>query len=160
MRTVETASIDNSLPINRLKSVLREHSVQLAILFGSHATGTLHSESDIDIAVELNITQRADPAYNEAFFGLSADLSATLGTDDVDLVDVHTLSPAIAENIFKEGVLLVGDQQHAEELRHEVTNGGFDNRSPRDRFDDALGKIDQHLGGSAVPATDGSREER
>ncbi|KZN24677.1 nucleotidyltransferase [Haladaptatus sp. R4] len=159
MRTVETAAINDSLPIDRIQSVLREHSVRFAALFGSHATGTPHSESDIDIAVELETTQRDDPAYNEAFFGLSADLSDTLETDDVDLVDVHVLSPAVAEAVFEHGVLLVGDQTHAAELRNQVADSKSEELSPRDRFNTALAKIDEHLGGTAVTATDGPRDD-
>jgi len=159
MRTVETAAIDDSLPIDRIRSVLREHSVRFAALFGSHATGTPHSESDIDIAVELETTRRDDPAYNQVFFGLSADLSETLGTDDVDLVDVHTLSPAVTEAVFEQGVLLVGDQTHADKLHKQVTDSKSEELSPRDRFDTALAKIDEHLGGTAVTATDGPRND-
>jgi len=67
--------------------------VRLALLFGSRATGRAHGESAIDIAVELDGLEPGSPGFNEAFFTLSADLSATLETDDVDLVDVHMLSP-------------------------------------------------------------------
>lgn len=42
------------------------------------------------------------------FLGLSADLSDVLETDDVDLVDLHAVSPALAAAIFEHGVLLVG----------------------------------------------------
>ncbi|WP_458206707.1 type VII toxin-antitoxin system MntA family adenylyltransferase antitoxin [Haladaptatus sp. NG-SE-30] len=160
MRTVESAALDDSLPIETLQSVLGEHSVQLAILFGSHASGAPHTGSDIDIAVELETTQRDDPAYNETFFSVSADLSEALGTDDVDLVDIHTLSPDIATVVFDQGVLLVGDQSHANELRRQLTNSSSETQSPRDRFDIALAKIDEHLGGSAVTAPDRSSTER
>lgn len=155
MRTVESADIDDSLPIETLRGILREHSVQFAFLFGSYATETVHPASDVDIAVELPVTNREDPAYNKAFFGLSADLSDALETDDVDLVDIHGLSPRVAESVFDEGVLLVGDPDHAEEIRRCVIDGSSDSQSPRERFDSALAKIDEHLRSSGVTATEG-----
>ncbi|SEP19752.1 Predicted nucleotidyltransferase [Halogranum amylolyticum] len=160
MRTVESAAIDDSLPVETIRGILREHSVQCALLFGSHATATTHPTSDIDIAVELETTRREDPTYNDAFFSLSADLSEALETDDVDLVDIHTLSPRVAASVFEEGILLVGDPEHAEELRRRVTDKSSDTRSPRERFDDALAKIDEHLSGSGVTATDGHDQQR
>jgi hypothetical protein len=68
---------------------------------------------------------------NEVFFTLSADLSETLGTDDIDLVDVHTLSPTLAATVFDYGIRLVGDQTRAVELQHRLTATESDEPSPR-----------------------------
>lgn len=139
----------------RLQAVLREHPVRLAILFGSHATETTHATSDIDLTVEFDTHRPADPSYNDVFLGLSADLSDALETDDVDLVDLHTVSPPLAAAIFENGVLLVGEAEHAAELRRQLTASGDDQQSPRDRLDAALDRIDGHLGdgNAGVPAT-------
>ena len=144
MKTAETAALDASL-VETLREVLQEHPVRLAILFGSHATGTAHSASDIDLAVELDSLRPADADYNEAFFGVSADLSAALETNDVDLVDLHSTTPALAASIFEHGVLLVGDQEHAAALREDLTATDDPSLSPRERFDAALARIDAHL---------------
>ncbi|WP_424018599.1 type VII toxin-antitoxin system MntA family adenylyltransferase antitoxin [Halorientalis pallida] len=162
MRTVESASVDTSLDLDTLRAVLRAHPVKLAILFGSHATGTAHEASDIDIAVEFSDQRPADPNYNDTFFGLSADLSETLETDAVDLVDVRTVSPDLATAIFENGVLLVGEHEHAVELRRQVTQSESDARSPRERLDAAVARIDDHLDtdDTEVSATGGSAEER
>jgi predicted nucleotidyltransferase len=161
MKSVESASISDSIPTAEFQSVLREYPVRLAILFGSRASGNTHRSSDTDIAVEFESIDRKDPAYNEVFFEVSADLSDVLATEDVDLVDIHTLSPAIAEAVLEWGVVLVGDSTHAEDLLQRIAAASSDERSPRERFDAALGKIDDHLGdNSPVPATDGSRGER
>ena len=154
MRTAAGADIDDSLDLDTLREVLRQHPVRLAILFGSHATGTTHAASDIDIAVEFDSHRPSDRDYNDVFLGLSADLSDTLGTDDVDLVDMHALSPALAESIFDHGVLLVGDQEHAAELRRQATATDSEAQSPRERLDAALARIDAHLDDdTAVPVT-------
>lgn len=70
--------------------------------------------------LEFDAEQPADPGYNETFFGLSADLSDALETDDVDLVDINTVSPALAASIFDRGLLLVGELEHAIECRQAI----------------------------------------
>lgn len=161
MKPVESANINESIPLAELRTTLQKYPIQVAILFGSHATESTHETSDIDIAVEFQSIEREEAEYNEVFFGLSADLSDVLETDDVDLVDIQTLSPSIAEAIFEHGIVLVGDQKRAEDLLQSITASQSDQQSPRERFDTALGKIDKHLGDdSAVAATDRSRGER
>lgn len=161
MRTVDSTDVDSSLPIESIVTVLQEHPVQLAILFGSHATGTTHGGSDIDIAVEFDSHHPPDEGYNDVFLGLSADLSETLHTDHVDIVDIHTLEPAVAESVFNQGIMLVGDQNHATEIRQQVTAGNSEEQSPRERLDMALDKIDAHLNDddTAVPAAGDSERD-
>ena len=161
MRTVESTAVNVSLDLDALLGVFREHPVQLAILFGSHATGTTHSASDIDLAVEFDAQRPSDPSYNGTFLGLSADLSDTLETDDVDLVDLHAVSPALAEAILENGVLLFGDQERAAELRQQITTSNNETQSPRERLDAALARIDAHLesGDERVPVSGESENE-
>lgn len=145
MRAVETAELDPSFPLEAIRSTLEAHPVRLAVLFGSHARGESHARSDIDLAVELDGIRPGQPTFNEAFFGLSADLSETLETDGIDLVDVHTLSPPLARVVFEEGVILVGSERRAEELREELGADIERDRSPRERFHEALRRIDEHM---------------
>jgi predicted nucleotidyltransferase len=160
MRTVESATLSAPFDLDALQAVLREHPVQLAILFGSHASETTHARSDIDLAVEFDTHRPSDPNYNDVFLGLSADLSDALETDAIDLVDLHTVSPSLAASIFENGVLLVGDAEHAGDLRHQLLAGETDQQSPRERLDAALDRIDDHLGDgdAGVPAA-GERED-
>lgn len=160
MRTAENATLDDSFPLETVREILRRHSVRVGILFGSHATGESHSRSDIDIAVDFEAVRPGDPDYNAVFLGLSADLSEALGTDEIDLVDLRTVSPKLAEAVFDQGVLLVGEPEHAATLRNELTRSESTDRSPRERFDAAVAKIDAHLSGSAVTATDGETRDR
>lgn len=144
MRTVEANDPSLDVDVAAIVRVLEAHPVRLGILFGSHATGTSHPRSDVDVAIALEDLAPGDDGYNEAFFGLSADLSETLGTDDVDLVDVRTCPPPLAERIF-EGVLLVGEPGHAETLRRRSRASETDTRSPRERLDASIARIDEHL---------------
>lgn len=131
-------------PVGRLRSTLEEHPVRLAVLFGSQATGRATSGSDIDIAVELDGLQPGDEGFNDAFFDIIAAVSRALETDDVDVVDVHTLGPSMADAVFDRGTLVVGEESRLDELRARATSER-DERSPGERFDDALRKIDEHL---------------
>lgn len=159
MRTIEEAAIDSSLPLETVREVLQEHPVEIAILFGSHASGEIHSQSDIDIAVTFETVRPQDSEYNSVFFKLSADLSEALDTDDVDLVDLQRASPELVETIFDQGVLLVGDSEQAAAIRRKLPATTSSEQSPRERLDTAIAKIDEHLSGSAVTATDGDRRE-
>lgn len=160
MRRAESTALDDSLDLDTLRDVLRAHPVELAILFGSHAGGDTHSASDIDIAVEFTKRDRSDPRYNDVFLGLSADLSAELGTDDVDLVDLHAVSRSVAESIFAHGVLLVGEKEHAANLRRELLGvvAGRTSQSPRDRIDAYLdGDDERHRRAVSRRTTDDER---
>jgi len=162
MRRVEETDVDASLDVDAMRGTLREHPVRLAILFGSRATGTAHSASDTDIAVEFASRRPADAGYNDTFLGLSADLSAALGTDDVDLVDLHAVSPPLATSIFDDGILLLGDAERAAELRQQISEGTPEAQSPRERFDSALDRINVHLDGDDGPVSipaDSKRDE-
>lgn len=159
MRTWNDAPLDDSIPLERIQEVFQDHGIQLAILFGSHASGESHGRSDIDIAVALDDTQPADPEYNDRFFGLSADLSQTLQTDDVDLVDLHTAPPELTAAIFEQGILLVGDPDRAAALQEQLTEQETSDQSPRERFDTALTRIDTHLSGATATATDGETHD-
>lgn len=143
MRPVETA--DPELDIDGIIGILESAPVRLAILFGSHATGGTHPRSDVDIAVEFEGLRPGDEGYHTTFLGLSVDLSETLGTDDVDLVDLHTAPPSLVDQIVDAGILLVGEPAHAAALRRELTAGSTDDRSPRERLDETIARIDEHL---------------
>lgn len=145
MRTLEAVDLGSSVPVERLRTTLEEHPVTVAILFGSHATDRSHSGSDIDLAIELDGLRPGDAGYNEVFFGVSADVSVELGSDAVDIVDVHTLSPALVQAVFDDGVLLLGSLERAEALRSRLAVDDGDGGSPRERLDAAVQRIDDHL---------------
>ena len=162
MRTVESISLESHFDIDTVRAVLREHPVRLAILFGSHATETTHDTSDIDIAVEFDEHEPADREYNDVFLGLSVDLSDELKMDDIDLVDLHAVSQPLATAIFENGILLIGNSDHAAELRRELTANGNDQQTPRERLDTALDRINDHLDtdNSGLPATGDVESDR
>lgn len=137
----EDASIDR----DALVSVLEEHPVSLAVLFGSAVTGKRHPKSDIDVAV----------AFDDSTVGglddrlsLSADLSVALDTDEIDLAVVDDLDPQVGARAFSEGELLIGtEQQFADRRRQfEQLAEREDREPPGERFDAALERIDRMIG--------------
>ena len=145
MRPVEAADLGEAVPLDALRSVLDEHPVRFAVLFGSHATGDRHSRSGVDIAVEFEELGPGNDGYNEVFFGLGAEVSEALGTDDVDLLDVHGLSASLARSVLDEGVLLTGERERVKALRQQSIGDEHDERSPRERCDDSLRRIGEHF---------------
>lgn len=136
---------NEDVPIEECIRVLDSAPVRLALLFGSQVTGKTHSRSDIDIAIELDSKRPGDSGYNDEFFGISAQLSAAAGTDNIDLVDLHSVPSHVARSILENGVVIIGDPRRVGELRRRLGDGDGPSRSPRDRFDEYLERIDELL---------------
>lgn len=138
-----TTRTDDEPVGERVRSVLTNHPVMLGFLFGSRARGDADGGSDVDVAVAFD-----DAASEESGrrLRLGVDLALALGTDDVDVVDLRSASPALVRAIFRNGERLVGSGEVAERLREELLDGvDEESRAPAERFDDALAAIDDHL---------------
>jgi predicted nucleotidyltransferase len=75
-----------------------------AYLFGSHAAGRAHRESDVDVAVLLawELYPTARDRFDERV-RLGADLAAALGDDRVDLVVLNDAPPHLGRRIVTTG---------------------------------------------------------
>jgi predicted nucleotidyltransferase len=81
-----------------------ELAVVSAYLFGSHAAGRAHRESDVDVAVLLDWSRYPDARERfEARLRLGTDLIAVLNCNDVDLVILNDLPPLFSRHILYEG---------------------------------------------------------
>lgn len=140
------ASTDEESTRETVASTLVDHPVRLGLLFGSRGRGETHEQSDTDVAVVFDGVEPGDPEYNDALFGLSADLAVGLGTDDVDVVDLRRAPPTLVRAAFDDGTLLAGDEDDARELQEQLLADADDERqSPAKRLDDIIAKIDDHL---------------
>jgi len=127
-------------------ATLSDHPVSVGFLFGSWARGEAHERSDVDVAVAFADTEPGEPGHVNARLALGADLSLALGTDDVDVIDLRSASPALVRAVFRDGDRLVGTADDERRLREAlVDEADVDPRSPAERFDDALAAIDDHL---------------
>lgn len=111
----------------RVRDVLAEYPVSLAILFGSGGRGALTSTSDIDIAVaftEAGSGDDGDDGDTERFLHLYNAVDDAFDRD-VDVVEFHSMSPRVARAVFDNGVVLVGSAEHRREVEKELA-GEFD----------------------------------
>ncbi len=79
-----------------------------AFLFGSHAAGRAHRESDVDVGVLLD--RRAFPEARPRFergLELSSRLQAALGTPRVDLVVLNDAPPGLGRHVVTSGHCLL-----------------------------------------------------
>lgn len=111
-----------------LRSVLDEHPVSFAMVFGSAARGSMDDRSDVDVAVEFDDHRPGDDGYSDVYLRLVSDLDGALPTD-VDVVDVHSMPPQFARVAFDDGDVIVGSDSRRRELEREVAG---DSPSRRD----------------------------
>jgi len=102
-----------------LRSVLERHDVTFALLFGSAASPEATETGDIDVAVEFAKVRPGDDGYSNTYLRLFSALDDVL-QQDVDVVDVHTMSPTFARVVFDQGVRLVGSDTRHDELADEL----------------------------------------
>jgi predicted nucleotidyltransferase len=87
--------------ISLIRDYFKDKPVLKAYLFGSYARGDANAESDYDILVELDYSQRIGLEYIQ----MQLDLAAILERD-VDLVSEKALSRHIRPFIEKEKYLI------------------------------------------------------
>lgn len=101
--------------VETLSGILDDHGVSFAMLFGSGARDTMDETSDLDLVIEFGDTRPTDEGYSDHYLELLAALDEALPVE-VDVVDVHTLTPQFASVAFDEGVVLLGTETRKERL--------------------------------------------
>ena len=127
-----------------VRTVLEHYPIRLGVLFGSRARGTSGEHSDVDVAVSF------DPALTEAErhrtrIDLIVELTRTLGTDDVDVVDLDGVRPEVGASALEDGLVLVGERELAEAL-HARFEAGTQSRTHAERmrrFDELLARMEE-----------------
>ncbi|MBI3180722.1 MAG: nucleotidyltransferase domain-containing protein [Myxococcales bacterium] len=82
----------------------RPRGVLCAWLFGSHAAGRAHRESDVDVGILLD--RRTFPTAEDrsnARMKLIIDLMSALGSNEVDLVELGDVSPELGAAVVQRG---------------------------------------------------------
>ena len=93
-------NLDDS-KIEAIKKYFKTRPVLKAYLFGSYVRNEADSQSDIDILVDLDYSQR----IGLQFFQMQSDLEKLL-SNKVDLVSSNGLSPYIKPFIENEKILI------------------------------------------------------
>lgn len=83
---------------NRLAPLFRLPEVQLVVLFGSAASGSLRADSDLDFAI------LGDQALD--LVALTNMVISLLHCNDVDLVDLRRSNPVLMMEVARTGLLL------------------------------------------------------
>lgn len=102
--------------------VLHRHAeIDMAILFGSVATGRATRDSDLDLAVSAK-----HPLDAEQKLSLIADLAEATGRP-VDLIDLHHVGEPLLAQILKHGQRLLGSNENYARLltRHLLDEADF-----------------------------------
>lgn len=82
----------------------RDLGVASAYLFGSHAAGRAHRESDVDVGVLLAWDLHPTPRERfEARLRLGSELVRALGRDEVDVVILNDAPPLFGRQIITAG---------------------------------------------------------
>ena len=103
-RTSRILSCVEALLDNLTRVLKSGPPLRLAVLFGSHAKGRAHANSDVDVAILPR-----DPALSlKLELALSAQLSARVGRE-VDLVRLDRASTLVRWEIARDGIVLVAE---------------------------------------------------
>lgn len=124
--------------IKTLKKTLpSDEEVLFAYLYGSYATGTFYSGSDIDIAVYLRPSTTRH--YLEKDAQLGAELQTQLHSDDVDLRILNVLPLLLKYRVIKEGILIFSrDEQARVDFDTEVMNDFLEMKPYFEEYDRML----------------------
>lgn len=100
----------------RIEEVLVQHGgIRVAILFGSLAKGRATPESDLDLAMLMDV-----PLSAETKIALIGTLSEAIGRP-VDLIDLRATGEPLLGQILKHGVRLLGnDIDYAELIKRHL----------------------------------------
>lgn len=87
--------------VNKIRKFFKDKPVIRAYLFGSHARGEQTAESDIDILVELDYSEKIGMEFIRMAIGLEELLH-----NKVDLVSANGLSKYVKPYVDKDKVLI------------------------------------------------------
>lgn len=102
--------------LEALKRYFEDHpdlGVVSAYLFGSHAEGRAHQESDVDVGVLLR-WDRHPTSYDRSKMRirLGSDLISVSGCNEVDVVILNDAPPLLGRKIIYDGIrLFLGDPE-------------------------------------------------
>lgn len=112
---METPEGDLERRLTAALEKLRGEGLVSAYLFGSHAEGRAHRESDVDVAVLLD--RLALPGSRERFeagLRLASRLQDALSNRDIDLVVLNDAPPGLGRHVVGRGRRLLAFDREAD----------------------------------------------
>ncbi len=95
--------MSNSIFILLQKELFKERDILFAYIFGSQATGRVHKESDLDLAIYI---EPMPENLIERKLDLIDKISQLTGFDHIDLVILNQAPPLLVHSVMKTGKLL------------------------------------------------------
>lgn len=127
-RTVDTET---------LIECLEPYPIELAVLFGSRATGETNRLSDLDVAVAFH-ADVPDEKRRSYVDEIVAEILHQTGVEAIDLVDLDRASPAMGYEILSKGELLIGEESAMTERETECLLRKLDFQPVKSAWQDAL----------------------
>lgn len=120
MRFVQQRSnAPRTIDKDTLRASLREYPLSIAVLFGSHATGTSHARSDLDVAVRFEDTV-CDVRSVQLLDELTAELTRATGFEAIDLLDLDNAFSKLGYEILSQKTVLIGEEFEAAKLEAQL----------------------------------------
>lgn len=134
----EASTLD--LDVDAIVEVFDAAPVTRAILFGSYARGDDRSASDVDLAVEFE-RSLSSVERTRARLQLIEQVSAALGTDEVDVVPLSNAPETLRREIREDGIVLYGPESPPEPIEEDA--GESDHEETIARFDRILAQLER-----------------
>ncbi|TAK67454.1 MAG: nucleotidyltransferase domain-containing protein [Bacteroidetes bacterium] len=96
---------DNFYISDTVKEQLRQHGVQLVYLFGSHAEGTNHPMSDVDIGVVMDYKSLENNA-NDLYINLFDIFTDVFPNESIDIVFLQRAGLELCFDVICHGKVL------------------------------------------------------
>ena len=87
----------------KINNLAKKYNLSLVILYGSHARGKVHKESDIDIAV-----LGARPIPFEKLIDLNNEFAEIFKVKEIDVKSLHNTNFLFRYQVMYKGILLYG----------------------------------------------------
>lgn len=129
----------SSAELATCRELCTDHRVRFAVVFGSagRPDGDL---ADIDLAVEFKARRPMDDGYTDAYLRLHSALEDALEWE-IDLVDVHSMSPRFASVVFEDGVRILGTADRQRVLEAKFTGERPSVSDARERVAAAIDRL-------------------
>jgi predicted nucleotidyltransferase len=124
-----------------LRTALESYPLEIAILFGSHASESVDHWSDLDLAVAFESAVSTDDR-RRLLDEITVPVTDTTGFEAIDLVDLDAAGPHLGYEICSEGILVLGEEETATEWESQFLVKKIDfepiKREWREAMDDRL----------------------
>lgn len=97
----------DSTKLKKLKEALEQFPLELAVLFGSQASGDATRMSDLDLAVKFSPTCSKEDKF-KLLDKVTVKVTECTGFEAVDLVDLETVGAELGYRALRTGTLLMG----------------------------------------------------